>query len=137
MPRSLCALAVLAAATALVLTAAPPSGAPNAPVRADEPKAGGGLAGNWTLTVPIDREQEILMLVSFAEKDGKWTAEYLGSNVELKVKPAVTAVKVTGDAVEFTIGFMGRELASFDGVLSKDKKKLNGSLVVLGGRIRT
>ncbi|MBN9122425.1 MAG: hypothetical protein J0I06_25330, partial [Planctomycetes bacterium] len=106
-------------------------------LRADEPKGGGGVAGNWKLTVPLGQGEEVLMLVSFAEKDGKWTAEYLGSSVELKVKPTVTSVKVDGDAVQFTLGFMGRELVNFDGVLGKDKKKLNGSLAVLGGRLRT
>jgi hypothetical protein len=141
MPRSLCALAVLFTAAALVVSV-PPTGAP---VRADEPKGGakggakegGGVAGNWKLNVPIDRGEEILMLISFAEKDGKWVGEYLGSSQELKVKPTMTAVKINGDAVEFSLGFMGRELVSFDGTLSKDKKKLNGSLSVLGGRLRT
>lgn len=135
MPRSLCALAVLISAAALALTVPPTA----SPVRADEPKGGGkasGVAGNWKLPVPIERGEEILMLISFAEKDGKWTAEYLGSSRELNVKPTVNSVKVNGDAVEFSLGFMGRELVSFDGALSKDKKKLNGSLAVLGGRLR-
>jgi hypothetical protein len=141
MPRLLCALAVLFAATALALSADPtPVARPTVPVRTAQPAAqpagGGGVAGNWKLTVPIDRGEEVLMLIAFVEKDGKWTAEYLGSSVELKVKPTVTSAKVTGDTVEFTLGFMGRELVSFDGTLSKDKKKLNGSLSVLGGRLR-
>lgn len=76
------------------------------------------------------------MLIALAQKDGQWTAEYLGSSLPLKGQPTVTSVKVDGDAVQFTLGFMGRELASFDGVLGKDKKKLNGSLSLLGGRLR-
>ena len=123
MLRTVCALAVLAAAAALARPADP---APAAP-----------LAGNWKLIVPIDRGEEVLMLIAFAEKDAKWTAEYLGSSVELKVKPTVSAVSVDGDAVRFTLAFMDRELVSFDGTLGKDKKKLNGSLSVLGGRLRT
>jgi hypothetical protein len=140
MPRSLCALAVLLAAAALSRSADPVPGAPPRviPLRADEPKgAPAGVAGNWKLTVPIERGEELLMLISFAEKEGKWTAEYLGSSVELKAKPTVTTVKVDGDTVQFALGFMGRELVNFDGTLSKDKKKLNGSLAVLGGRLRT
>lgn len=139
MPRLLCALAVLFAAAALSRSADPVPGARPAaiPLRADEPKDKGGVAGNWKLTVPIDRGEEILMLVALAEKDGKWTAEYLGTNAELKVKPTVTSVKVDGDTVQFALGIMGRELVNFDGALSKDKKKLNGSLSVLGGRLRT
>ena len=134
MPRSLCTLAVFLAAAALSL---PSRNAPTARA-ADEPKAAaGGLAGNWKLTVPVDRGDEVIMLLAFAEKEGKWTLDYLGSSVELKAKPTVKSVKVTGDAVEFVLGFMERELVSFDGTLSKDKKKLNGSLSVLGGRLRT
>jgi hypothetical protein len=117
-------------AAALALSAADP-----VPVRADPAPTGGAVAGNWKLTVPIDRSA-VVMLIGFAEKDGKWTAEYLGSSEDLNVKPTVTSVKVNGDAVEFALGFMGRELVSFDGVLSKDRKKLNGSLSVLGGRLR-
>ena len=119
MLRTLCASAVLLAAVGLS--------------RAAEPAP---PAGNWKLTVPVDRGEEILMLVSFAEKDGKWTAEYLGSSEELKIKPAVTAVKVEGGAVQFALAFMDREIVSFDGTLSKDKKKLNGSLSVVGGRLQ-
>jgi thiol-disulfide isomerase/thioredoxin len=127
MLRLFCPLAVLCAAVALCASGP-------ARVRAADPAP--GVAGNWKLTVPVDRGEEVVMLIGFAEKEGKWTAEYLGANEELKVKPTVTSVKVTGDGVQFTLGFMGRELVSFDGVLSKDKKKLNGSLAVLGGRIR-
>ncbi len=119
MLRTACAFAVLLAAVGMGRAAdpAPPS-------------------GNWKLVVPVDRGEEVTMLLAFAEKDGTWTAEYLGASDDLKVKPTVTAVKVTGDAVQFTLGFMGRELVSFDGTLSKDKKKLNGSLAVLGGRLQ-
>lgn len=77
------------------------------------------------------------MLISFATKDGKWTAEYLGSSAELNIKPAVSSVKIDGDVVQFALSSMGREIVNFDGALSKDKKKLNGSLSVLGGRLRT
>ena len=139
MSRTLCAAAVLFTAAALALSAQPdkPAKPGTAPGAADPVPAKGGLAGNWKLTVPIDRGEEVVMLISFVEKDGKWTGEYLGSSVELKVKPTFSSVKITGDAVEFSLGFMGRELVSFDGMLSKDKKKLNGSLGVLGGRLRT
>ncbi|VTR98794.1 Hypothetical conserved protein OS=uncultured planctomycete GN=HGMM_F48A06C21 PE=4 SV=1 [Gemmata massiliana] len=119
MLRTVCALTVLFVAAGLGRSAdpAPPS-------------------GNWKLTVPIDRGEETIMLIKLAEKDGKWTGEYLGASDELKVKPTVTAVTVTGDTVQFALGFMGRELLSFDGALSKDKKKLNGSLSVVGGRLQ-
>lgn len=119
MLRTVCACAVLISAATLS--------------RAADPTP---PTGNWKLTVPIDRGEETTMLVSFAEKDGKWTAEYLGASDDLKVKPTVTSVTVNGDAVAFVLGFMGREIISFDGTLSKDKKKLNGSLAVVGSRLQ-
>lgn len=135
MLRSTCAGAVLLAAVVLSLTAVPT--APTARA-ADEPKAGAaGLAGNWKLAVPLDRGDEVLMLISLTEKDGKWSGEYLGSSRALNIKPTVGSVKVNGDSVEFALGFMGRDIITFDGTLSKDKKKLNGSLGVLGEPLRT
>ncbi len=119
MLRTVCALALVVAAASLG--------------RAADPTP---PAGNWKLTVPIDRGEETVMLIGFTEKDGKWTAEYLGASDELKVKPTVTAVAVNGDTVTFILGFMGRELISFDGTLTKDRKKLNGSLSVVGGRLQ-
>ena len=37
--------------------------------------------------------------------------------------------------MQFTLEFSGREFVSFDGVLAKDKKKLSGSMALLGGRL--
>jgi hypothetical protein len=144
MPRSFCALAVLLAAAALSRSADPQVGKHALfPLRAQEPKdapkgaAKGGIAGNWKLTVPVDKGEEVLMLLSFAEKDGKWTVEYLGSSAELTIKPTVSSSKVDGDSVQFALSFMGRELLNFDGALAKDGKKLNGSMSIVGGRLRT
>jgi hypothetical protein len=119
MLRSLCALGVLAAAATITGAADPVP-----------------PAGKWKLTFPVDRGEEVVMLISFAQKDGKWAAEYLGSSLPLKGQPTVSSVKIDGDAVAFSLGFMGRELVSFDGLLSKDRKRLNGSLALLGGRLR-
>ncbi|MDY3552006.1 hypothetical protein R5W24_001086 [Gemmata sp. JC717] len=119
MPRTLLVLAALACAAGLG------RGADPAPP-----------AGNWKLTLPLSRGEETTMLISFAEKGGKWTAEYLGASDELKIKPAVTGVSVSGDRVSFTLGITDREIVNFDGQLTKDKKKLNGSLSVVGGRLQ-
>src|SRR5262249_36399098 len=43
------------------------------------------------------------------------------------------SLKVAGDVVQFELTFSGRDFVSFDGVLSKDKKKITGSMSVLGG----
>ncbi len=128
-------------AVALVYLAWTPTHATDAPrptpvaFRA-QPASPAAPTGNWKLTVPIDRGEEVTMLIGFSEKDGTWKAEYLGCSDELKIKPVVTSVKVNGDAVQFTLGFMNREIVSFDGALTKDKKKLNGSLSVLGNRLQ-
>jgi hypothetical protein len=135
MPRYVCAFGLFLAACALVPPDAPRARATQPDAKAPEAKA--GLAGNWKLVVPIDRDEEVVLLVGFAEKDGKWTAEYRGCSAELKVKPVLASSKIEGDAVQFVVTIQGRELVSFDGALSKDKKKLNGSLAVLGGRLRT
>ena len=135
MPRYVCAFGLFLAACALVPPDAPRARATQPDAKAPEAKA--GIAGNWKLVVPIDRDEEVVLLVGFAEKDGKWTAEYRGCSAELKVKPVLASSKIEGDAVQFVVTIQGRELVSFDGALSKDKKKLNGSLAVLGGRLRT
>lgn len=138
MPRSLCALAVLVAAAALSHSADPRPGLPPAavPLRAqDEPKdaAGGGLAGNWKLTLPTQRG-ELLVLVALAEKEGKWSGEVLGTSQKVGML-TVGKVSVTGDVLRFGLNAGMEEVVNFEGVLSKDKKKLNGSLSV-GGQPR-
>jgi hypothetical protein len=137
MPRSLCALAVLVAAAALSHSADPRAGVPPAvvPLRAqDEPKgAAGGLAGNWKLTLPVDRG-ELLILIALTEKEGKWSGEILGTSRKVGML-AVGKVSVTGDVLRFSLNAGMEEVVNFEGLLSKDKKKLNGSLSV-GGQQR-
>ena len=106
MYRTLLAVALIAAASLGRADDPPKKDAP----AAKQPGARGGVAGNWKLTVPIDRGEETTMLIAFAERDGKWTAEYIGASDELKIRPTVTSVAVSGDSVAFTLGFMGREI---------------------------
>ena len=91
-------------------------------------------AGFWKLNLPSGKKDVILML-GFTEQDGKWVGDYLTSSAELSVSPKVKSLKVNGDAVQFTIDIEGQELVSFDGVLSKDKKKISGSISLLGGKL--
>src|SRR5687767_4715093 len=77
-------------------------------------------AGSWKLTLPIDRGEDVVFLLAFAEKDGKWSGEFLDCTAELKVRPKVTQVTIDGDRVRFSLGIDGRDLASFDGVVGKD-----------------
>lgn len=93
-------------------------------------------AGSWKLAVPLDQGEEVIFLLAFTEQDGKWVGDYIASSAELRVKPTFTALAVNGDAIKFTLGIMGRDLVSFDGLVSKDKKKIAGSMSVLGGRLQ-
>lgn len=93
-------------------------------------------AGTWKLTLPIDRGEDVVFLLAFAEKDGKWTGEFLDCTAELKVKPKLTQVAIDGARVRFTLGIDGRDLATFDGVVSKDRQRVGGSVAVLGGPLQ-
>ena len=93
-------------------------------------------AGSWKLTLPIDRGEDVVFLLAFAQKDGKWAAEFVDCTAELKVRPKVTQLDVSGDHVRFTLGIEGRDLATFDGVLSKDRQRIGGSVAVLGGPLQ-
>lgn len=119
MMRALCAVAVLVAATSFSVAADPSP-----------------LAGNWKLSLPLKRGEGILLL-KFTEKDGMWTGEYVDGSRELGVDKkslSVTKVKVNGDSVKFALDLKGEgEIMTFDGVLSKDAKKLHGS-IASGGR---
>ena len=44
-------------------------------------------AGSWKLTLPIDRGEEVVFLLAFAQKDGKWAGEFVDCTAELKVRP--------------------------------------------------
>src|SRR3954469_20231753 len=93
-------------------------------------------AGAWKLGVPIEQGKELTFLIALGEKDGKWTGEVTGISAKLKAAPKVTNLAVTGDHVKFGIEIDGREILTFDGVLTKDKKKISGSLAALGGRLQ-
>jgi len=92
-------------------------------------------SGNWKLIVPGGDGADVIFLLGFGEKDGKWVGEYVGASEKLNAEPKFKSLKVTGDVVQFRIDFKDRELISFDGVLSKDKKKLSGSMSMVGGKL--
>ncbi|MFO0849742.1 MAG: hypothetical protein U0871_14495 [Gemmataceae bacterium] len=114
MPRTLSLLALG------LLTAAPAVAQPPTP------------AGRWKLQIALDN-QPATLLFGLTESGGKWVGDFLGSQPELRTEPKFTSVTVSDAGVKFTLGFPGREFVNFDGVLSKDGKKLTGSVVQLGG----
>jgi hypothetical protein len=120
MLRTLCALAVVTTAAALALPAEP------VPVRADPAPA--GPAGNWKLSLATRGGGQVIILLSVTEKDGAWSGAVLDTSGDLGVALTVSKVTVAGDVLRFTMSAKGEEGLTFEGVLSKDKKKLNGSL---------
>jgi len=100
--------------------------------RAADPTPPSGL---WKLSLPAGDGQDVLFLLAISEQDGKWVGDYLSATTELRAQPKFKSIKVNGDSVQFSLELSGRELVSFDGVLSKDKKKLAGSMSVVGGKL--
>jgi hypothetical protein len=92
-------------------------------------------AGYWKVNLPAGNGEEITLMIALTEQDGKWVGDYLTASQELKIQPKFKTVKVNGDHIQFTMEFSGRDFVSFDGVLTKDKKKLSGSMSLLGGRL--
>lgn len=92
-------------------------------------------AGFWKLNLPAGDGEEITLMLAFTEQDGKWIGDYLTASRELRAQPKFKSLKVNGDSVQFALEFGGREFVSFDGLLSKDRKKLSGSMSLLGGKL--
>src|SRR6476661_1888837 len=80
-------------------------------------------AGYWKLKLPAGDGEDITLMIALTEQDGKWIGDYLTASQELKIQPKFKSLKVSGDHAQFALEFSGREFVSFDGVLSKDKKK--------------
>jgi len=92
-------------------------------------------AGYWKLNLPAGEGEEITLMLAFTQQDGKWIGDYLDASQKLTGEPKFKSIKVNGDHIQFTLEFSGREFVSFDGLLSKDKKKLSGSMSLVGGRL--
>jgi hypothetical protein len=89
-------------------------------------------AGRWKLSISLDGQPGTL-LFALTETGGNWVGDFLGSQPELRTEPKFVSVTVADGGVRFSLGFPGREFVNFDGVLSKDGKKLTGSVSQLGG----
>jgi hypothetical protein len=93
-----------------------------------------GPAGTWKLSVP---RSNLTFLVRLDEKDGKWSAQYLGATVPELAKLTIGETTVTADSVRFSIRIPpGREL-SFDGKLPADPKtgRVFGTLQTAGNEM--
>ncbi len=94
-------------------------------------RAGDVPAGGWKYRF-TQRDTSLTMLLLFTESDKKWAGDYIGSSVPIDVEPKITSLAVTGDSVTFILEIQGREFLNFDGVVSKDGKKLVGSMIQQG-----
>ena len=83
---------------------------------------------------PPDGE-EIILMIAFTEKDGKWIGEYLTASQELRIKPKFKSLKVDRRQRPVHARVLRPRIRLLRGLLSKDKKKLNGSLSLLGGKL--
>lgn len=102
---------------------------PAAALAADPP------AGAWKFKF-ADGKDSFTFLVHFTETDGKWVGDFVSSSVALTKEPKFANVTVTGDNLQFTLLFAGREFVSFDGVIAKDGKKITGSYSQFGGPLK-
>ncbi|OWK45447.1 hypothetical protein [Fimbriiglobus ruber] len=119
-------LSALVACATLLLVAGP--------ARADGPPA-----GRWKFHTSIQgqgRSTPITFLFAFSETDGKWAGDYLGSFPQLDKEPKFSAVQATATNLSFTVMIGKVEFVSFEGVVSKDGKKISGSYKQLGGPLQ-
>ena len=101
--------------------------------RAAEPAP---ASSSWKLTFTSGKD-DIVLLLAFSEQEGKWTGKFIGSLPRLIAEPKFKSLKVEGDAIQFALEIKGQDFLSFDGLLSKDKKKIVGSMSIAGsGRLR-
>ncbi|QEL17998.1 hypothetical protein [Limnoglobus roseus] len=107
------------ASVALVIALAAPTPA------ADPP------AGSWKLTFRLN-ERPVMLLLTFAQADGKWTGEIADATVQFNKDPKFDSVAVAGNTLKFTLSVDKQPFVTFDGVVLKDGKKINGSLSIGG-----
>lgn len=97
--------------------------------------AEGPPAGTWKFKFDGGKEP-VTFLFYFSEADGKWTGDFVSSSHAVKQEPKFGDITVTGDNLKFGLTFGGREFINFDGVVSKDGKKITGSYSQFGGPLK-
>lgn len=90
-----------------------------------------GPAGSWKLSIP---RSNLTFLLKLEQKDGKWTAQYLGATVPALAKGTTGETQVTNDSIRFSFKTGQFAEFSFDGKLPADPKtgRISGSLQQLG-----
>jgi len=97
--------------------------------------ADGPPAGTWKFTFPIPTGREstapLTFLVMLSESDKGWVGDIIGTSLQLTKEPKFESLTAKDDQVTFIIK-IGDTPISFDGRVSKDGKKIRGSLVFVG-----
>src|SRR5262249_48345152 len=83
-----------------------------------------------------EQDQVITFLFAFSESEGNWVGDFIGSSAKLQREPQFGSIAVAGDNLKFALKFGDREFLSFDGVVSKDGKKITGSVSQFGGQLK-
>ena len=94
-------------------------------------RAADGPAGSWKFTLP---RSNLNLLIRLEEKSGKWSAQFLGSNVADLPKVTFAEVAVTPDSLRLEFKITGLAEFQFDGKLPADPKtgRILGSLLIRG-----
>jgi hypothetical protein len=91
-------------------------------------------AGTWRASFPIQTragQQVVTLLMMFSESEGKWVADFLDSNLNMKGDPTLD-LTVKDDTVKFTLKF-GGNVWTFDGKVAG--KRIKGSLDLEGDMV--
>lgn len=95
--------------------------------------------GNWRFQ--FQATEAVNVLVTFTEQDGAWKADIAdvfppiaGPNMQ-PLKLSIKSFKFKGDAVDFAVAANASEILTFQGILAKDGKKINGSIKDIGGKL--
>ncbi|MCE9530473.1 MAG: hypothetical protein K8T89_04990 [Planctomycetes bacterium] len=87
-------------------------------------------ANTWKMSFPIEG-QRLTFLIMLSESDKGWVGDFLGTSVPLRIEPSVDKVVVKDDNVKFDVKF-GTNAFGFDGKITKDGKKIQGSFNFAG-----
>jgi hypothetical protein len=97
-------------------------------------RAADSPAGSWKFTLP---RSNLSFLMKLEQKEGKWTGEYLGPNVQGLPKIVFGDISVTADGLRFSFKIPGEADFQFEGKLPPEPKtgRILGSLLVRGKQL--
>ena len=95
--------------------------------------------GNWRFQ--FQATEAVNVLLTFTEQDGVWKADITdvfppiaGPNMQ-PLKLTIKSFKLKGDAVDFVVAANASDILTFQGLLAKDGRKINGSIKDISGKL--